>query len=77
MKRRDTKVSFERTVLASLAAVTVMVCGALGGVSLLGGTVVLVGMYTAFSIVVAGCVRALAIELTEPTTTSRPAGTRP
>ena len=29
MKRRDTKVSFERTVLASLAAVAVMVCGAL------------------------------------------------
>ena len=29
MKRRDTKVSFERTVLASLAVVTVMVCAAL------------------------------------------------
>ena len=54
----------------------VMVCGALGGTSLLGGTVVLVGMYTAFSIVVAGCVRALAIELTEPTTTSGEADAR-
>jgi hypothetical protein len=29
MRKRDTKVSFERTVLASLAAVTVMVCSAL------------------------------------------------
>jgi hypothetical protein len=29
MKKRVMKVSFERTVLASLAAVTVMVCGAL------------------------------------------------
>jgi hypothetical protein len=29
MKRRDTKVSFERAVLASLAVVTFMVCGAL------------------------------------------------
>ncbi|MDQ1241980.1 MAG: hypothetical protein QG586_232 [Pseudomonadota bacterium] len=29
MKKRVVKVSFERTVLASLAAVTVMVCGAL------------------------------------------------
>ncbi len=29
MKRRVTEVSFERKVLASLAVVTVMVCGAL------------------------------------------------
>ena len=29
MKQRDTKASFERTVLASLAIVTVMACGAL------------------------------------------------
>ncbi|HSO68489.1 MAG TPA: helix-turn-helix transcriptional regulator [Arachnia sp.] len=48
----------------------VMVCGALGETSALGGTVVLVGMYAAFSIVVAGCVRALAIDLAGPTTTS-------
>jgi len=29
MRRRFAKISFERTVLTSLAAVTVMVCGAL------------------------------------------------
>lgn len=51
----------------------VMVCGALGGDSALGGTVVLVGMYAAFSVVAAGCVRALAMEPAEPTV--RPDGT--
>ena len=37
---------------------------------MLGGTVVLVGMYAAFAIVVAGSVRALAVEPAEPTTTA-------
>lgn len=49
-----------------------MVCGALGGTSAVGGAVVLVGMYAALSIVVTGCVRALATDLAEPMT---PAGT--
>ena len=40
-----------------------MVCGALGGTSAVGGAVVLVGMYAALSIVVTGCVRALATDL--------------
>ncbi|MHA6524307.1 helix-turn-helix transcriptional regulator [Tessaracoccus sp. G1721] len=48
----------------------VLVCGALGGASVLGGAVVLVGMYAAFAIVVAGSVRALAVEPAEPTTTA-------
>ena len=48
----------------------VMVCGALGGTVTLGFPVVILGMYAALGIVVAGCVRALAIEPAEPTTTT-------
>lgn len=46
----------------------VMVCGAVGGFSPMGATVVLVAMYAAFSIVALGCARALATHLIEPET---------
>lgn len=45
----------------------VMVCGALGGVSDLGGIVLLVGMYAALAVVVTGCVRSLATPVSAPT----------
>ena len=45
----------------------VMVCGALGGVSDLGGMALLVGMYAALAVVVTGCVRSLATPVSAPT----------
>lgn len=44
----------------------VMVCGALGSASGLGGVVVLVGMYAALALVVTGCVRSLATTPSAP-----------
>ncbi len=44
----------------------VMVCGALGSASGLGGVAVLVGMYAALALVVTGCVRSLATTLSAP-----------
>ena len=52
---------------SSLAgSLLVMVCGALGSASGLGGVVVLVGMYAALALVVTGCVRSLATTLSAP-----------
>ncbi len=59
---------------ALIGTLLVMVCGALGGTSDPGAAVVLVGMYAALGIVVAGCVRALAMDLADPATMVEPAG---
>lgn len=46
----------------------VMVCGVLGEASALGAAALLVGMYAALTVVVAGCVKALSVDLAEPST---------
>jgi DNA-binding CsgD family transcriptional regulator len=48
----------------------VMVCGAVGGASILGAVVLLVGMYAALAVVVTGCVRSLATQLVGPAPTA-------
>ncbi len=48
----------------------VMVCGAVGGASILGAVVLLVGMYAALAVVVTGCVRSLATQLVGPAQTA-------
>jgi DNA-binding CsgD family transcriptional regulator len=57
----------------------VMVCGAVGGASMLGAVVLLAGMYAAVAVVVTGCVRSLATQVVgpAPTATSPPASMPP